>query len=161
MKPTTQAALELTKACCRLLDEKKAEHLAVLDVSEQSSITDFLIVGTATSSPHLRALRVELEKLLDSQKVHLVGVEAPQDSGWVVLDAFDVMVHLFLSETRERYGLERLWRDASEVNVGKLLGLAPTKKIPLVKKPQPKAKAKVKAKAKPKPTPVRKVTKSK
>ncbi len=143
MKPTTKAALELTKVCCRLLDEKKAEHLSVLDVSEQSSITDFLIVATATSSPHLRALRVELEKLLDSRQIHLVGVEAPQDSGWVVLDAFDVMVHLFLSETRERYGLERLWRDASEINVAKLLDVAPKKK------PAPAKKAKAPAKSKP------------
>lgn len=121
MKAKKSPALELARLCCRVLDDKKAGDLTVLDVSEQSSITDYLVVATATSAPHLRALRVELEKALDAAQVRLVGTEAPQESGWVVLDAFDVMVHLFLAETREKYGLERLWRDATEVSVEKLL----------------------------------------
>jgi ribosome-associated protein len=56
----------------------------------------------------------------------LVGMETAQESGWLVIDAFDVMIHLFLAATRERYGLERLWRDAVEVPVDKLL-VAPLK----------------------------------
>ncbi len=102
----------------------------MLVVSAQSSITDYLVLATGTSAPHLRALRVELEKALDSNQVRLVGMETAQESGWFVIDAFDVMIHLFLGETRERYGLERLWRDASEVSLGKVLPSA-----------QPKAKA--------------------
>jgi ribosome-associated protein len=97
-----------------------------LDVSEQSSITDFLVLATATSAPHLRALRIELEKALDADRVHLVGMESAQESGWMVIDAFDVMVHLFLAEARERYALERLWRDAKEVPVAKILASPPT-----------------------------------
>ena len=93
----------------------------MLDVTAQSSINDYLIIATATSEPHLRALRVELEKALDAEHVHLVGMETSQESGWLVIDAFDVMIHLFLAATRERYGLERLWRDAVEVPAGKLL----------------------------------------
>ncbi len=98
-----------------MLDEKKAGELAVLDVSEQSSITDYLILATATSEPHLRALRVEIEKALDAAAVKIVGIEARQESGWLVVDAFDVMIHLFLADKRELYGLERLWRDAVEL----------------------------------------------
>jgi ribosome-associated protein len=100
MKSKKVAALDLAKLCCRVLDDKKAGELTVLDVSEQSSITDFLVIATATSDPHLRALRVELEKALDAGKVHLVGMESAQESGWMVVDAFDVMIHLFLSEAR-------------------------------------------------------------
>jgi ribosome-associated protein len=131
MKTKKPAALDLVRLCCRVLDDKKAAELAVLDVSAQSSITDFLVLATATSEPHLRALRVELEKVLDSNHVHLVGVETAQDSGWMVIDAFDVMIHLFLAEARERYGLERLWRDASEVAVAKLLSAS--EKVPRTK----------------------------
>jgi ribosome-associated protein len=122
MKSRQTPALEVLRLCCRVLDEKKAGDLIVLDVSAQSSITDYLIVATATSVPHLRALRVELEKALDAANTHIVGMETPEESGWMVIDAFDVMIHLFLSETRERYGLERLWRDATEVSIPKLLG---------------------------------------
>ena len=63
MKSKKTAALDLAKSCCRVLDEKKAENLSVLDVSEQSSITDYLVIATATSAPHLRALRIELGRM--------------------------------------------------------------------------------------------------
>ena len=138
MKQLKDDGLALVKTCCRVLDDKKAGDLKVLDVSEQSSITDYLILATATSEPHLRALRIEIEKALDAADVHVVGKETMQESGWVVIDVFDVMVHLFLTDTRERYGLERLWRDASEVRVSKLLD-APA--IPAKKPAKPRAKA--------------------
>lgn len=141
MKKKTEkpAVLELVKTCCRVLDDKKAGDLTVLDVSEQSSITDYLVIATATSAPHLRALRIELEKAFDAEGTRLVGQETSQESGWMVIDAFDVMVHLFLRETRDRYALERLWRDSTEVNVAKLLGLAvvASAKKPAKRKPAP------------------------
>jgi ribosome-associated protein len=121
MKSKTDPALELVKLCARVLDDKKAEDLVVLKVAATSSITDYLVLATATSEPHLRALRIELEKALDATGTRIVGMETAQESGWLVIDAFDVMVHLFLKEPRERYGLERLWRDAAEVSVPKLL----------------------------------------
>ena len=121
MKSKKDGAIELVKLCCRVLDEKKVGDLTVLDVSAQSSITDYLVLATATSQPHLRSLRIELEKALDAENVHLVGMDTVQESGWMIVDAFDVMIHLFLADTRERYGLERLWRDATEVSVTKLL----------------------------------------
>jgi ribosome-associated protein len=127
MKLKKNAALEVVKLCCRVLDDKKADAITVLDVSAQSSITDFLVIATATSEPHLRALRVELEKTLDAGQVRLVGMETAQESGWMVIDTFDVMIHLFLATTREHYGLERLWRDSTEVSLSKILG-APAKK---------------------------------
>jgi len=151
--------LKIVQTCCRALDEKKAGDLTVLDVSAQSSITDYLILATATSEPHLRALRVELEKALDADEVHLVGIEAKQESGWLVIDAFDVMVHLFLPEKRELYGLERLWRDAPEVPKSKYLpgAKAPAKKAPKTisktsktTKPVAKTAAKAAPKANPK-----------
>ena len=119
MKATN--SLVLVKLCCRLLDEKKAEDLRVLDVSAQSSITDYLVLATGTSETHLRALRVELEKVLDAAQTHIVGIETAPDSGWTVVDVFDVMVHLFTPESRSRYRLDHLWKDAVEVSVPKLL----------------------------------------
>jgi ribosome-associated protein len=134
-KPT--AAIKLAQLCCRALDEKKAEDLRVLDVSAQSSITDCLVLATATSETHIRALRIELEKALDGAQVHILGVESAQESGWTVVDAFDVMVHIFTRETRARFALENLWKDADEVPPSKLLAAS-----------QPKRKAAKKVKAK-------------
>ena len=130
MKGHSPSSLELVKLCCRALDEKKAVDLRVLDVSEQSSITDYLVLATGSSEPHLRALRVELEKAIDASKTHIVGMEIAQDSGWIVVDAFDVMVHIFSPEVREKYGLENLWKDAVDVSVPKLLAAPKAAKAP-------------------------------
>ncbi len=132
-KPKKTAAAETVKVCCRVLDDKKAEDVKVLDVSAQSSITDYLILATATSEPHLRALRVEIEKALDGTGTRIVGMEMAQESGWVVVDVFDVMIHLFLGTVREHYSLERLWSDATEVSMSKLLAKAAPKKTPAKK----------------------------
>lgn len=128
MNGTSLSSLELVKLCCRALDEKKAIDLRVLDVSEQSSITDYLVLATGSSEPHLRALRVELEKVLDASHTRIVGMETVQESGWIVVDAFDVMIHIFAAEPRARYGLENLWKDATEVSVAKLLAVPKPKK---------------------------------
>jgi len=134
MKGKNSNALQLVKLCCRALDEKKAVDLRVLDVSAQSSITDFLVLATGTSEPHLRALRVELEKAIDASQNPIIGMETAQESGWIVVDVFDVMVHLFTAEARAKYGLENLWKDAVAVSVPKLLGAAKPRKAPVRKR---------------------------
>ncbi len=130
MKRTTKtASRELLRICCVALDEKKAGDLRVFDVSEQSSITDFLVLATATSEPHLRAMRIELEKAVDASKTRIVGIDAAHDSGWVVVDLFDVMVHLFLPDRRSLYSLERLWKDAAELSLAEAISTGPKPKV--------------------------------
>lgn len=120
-KKTASPTQQLLKLVVQALDAKKAEDLRVLDVSEQSSITDYLVLANGTSEPHLRALRIELEKVIDAQKVKILGMDNAKGSGWMVVDAFDVMVHLFTPENREKYRMEQLWGDAVDVPVAKLL----------------------------------------
>ena len=120
-KKTASKSLTLLKMLVRALDDKKAEDLRVLEVRAQSSITDYLVLATGTSEPHLRALRVEMEKVLDSAGARIVGVESRPGSGWTVFDAFDIMVHLFTAENREKYRLDLLWRDAIDIPVAGLL----------------------------------------
>ncbi len=123
---------------CKALDDKKAGDLRLLDVSEQSSITDFLILATGTSEPHLRALRVELEKVIDATGTKILGMDKGLESGWLVVDAFDIMIHVFTPENRKKYALENLWRDAIEISVPELLN-------PPATKPKKPASAKTKA----------------
>ncbi len=112
---------ELLAQICRALDEKKAEDLHVLHVAHQSSITDYLVIATGTSDPHLRALRVELEKVIDASKNRIVGMDTGLQSGWLVVDVFDIMVHVLTRENRSRYALERLWKDATPLSIAKIL----------------------------------------
>jgi ribosome-associated protein len=145
-------SLALVTLCCRALAEKKAEDLRVLAVGEKSSVTDYLVIATANSEPHLRALRVELEKAVDASGTKVVGTESPHGSGWTVMDLFDVMVHLFLPDMRRRYRLEHLWREVPEVSVPRLLGEPEPVPAPVVPAAGPKKKAPAKRKAAPKKT---------
>jgi len=120
-KPKLDPTRAMLQRLVVALDAKKAGDLQVLDVSALSSITDYLVVATATSDPHLRALRIELERVLDEGKVPILGVDTTKGSGWTVVDAFEIMIHLFTPENREKYRLELLWKDAREVTVSELM----------------------------------------
>lgn len=108
MVADTEQILAKIKACCTALDDKKAENMIVLDLQGKSSSTNYYVIATGSSNPHLRALIRNAEDAL--QDVTLQSQKDP-DSGWMVLDAFDFMVHVFDEETREFYGLESLWKD--------------------------------------------------
>ena len=97
-------------------DNRKAEDIAVLDVHDLSSITDYFVICSGSSEPHLRAIADEITTKLDREH----GIEprvrdGGMGSGWLVLDFFDVIVHIMHSESRKRYDLEGLWNDAPRV----------------------------------------------
>jgi ribosome-associated protein len=99
--------------CVTALDDKKAEGLKVLYVGEISSITDYFIIATGTSNPHLKALSGAVQDALEETGQESVMSGAGDQSGWVVVDAYDFMVHLFTAETREYFNLEGLWKDGN------------------------------------------------
>lgn len=131
-KTSNRAFLRLI---CQALDDHKAEDLMVLDVSEQSSITDYLVLATGNSEPHLRALRSEIDRVVKETGTRILGFDGGEGSGWNVVDAFDVMVHVLTPENRARYQLESLWGDAPKVSVARLLA-APKPRKKAAKKKQ-------------------------
>jgi ribosome-associated protein len=107
---------ELAVACARAADETKAERIRVWDMRGLSNLTDFMVVCSGTSLPQLRAiLRDVAGKVGEEHGVKPVHAEGKADSRWVVLDFIDVMVHVMDQELRDYYGLEELWKDATEV----------------------------------------------
>src|SRR6266704_750828 len=107
---------KLAVACRELADNKKAEDIVVLDVHEISSITDYFVIASGSSEPHLRAISDEInDKLREEHHVRPRAVDGTLQAGWLVLDFFDVIVHLMRSEVRERYNLEGLWGDAPQL----------------------------------------------
>jgi ribosome-associated protein len=121
MQDQTTDTLDQIKCLCAALEDKKADNVRILDVTGQSSVTDYFVVATGTSEPHLKALGTQLEKVCKQEGIHVVGVDYEPTSGWLVLDAFDFIVHLFLPAQRETYQLEQLWKDGAEVDMGMLL----------------------------------------
>ncbi|TAN37435.1 MAG: ribosome silencing factor [Verrucomicrobia bacterium] len=109
-------SLALAQLARKALLDKKGVNPILLDVRELSSVTDYYLIATGNSAPHLKALGEEMNHVLGP----LVGERKRRagnpDSGWLVVDYLSVVVHLFLPHTREYYALEELWSDAPRIN---------------------------------------------
>lgn len=107
---------ELAKACVKAAEEIQSENIRIWDMRGVSNLTDFMIVCSGSSMPHLRAIIRDVAGIVDKKhKVKPVNSEGKVDSRWVVLDYIDVMVHVMHEEMRDFYGLEELWADAKEL----------------------------------------------
>lgn len=107
---------ELAMACARAADDIKAEDVRIWDLREVSTLTDYMVICSGESMPHLRAILRDVERTVtDEHGTRPLHIEGRVDSRWVILDYVDVMVHIMDSGLREHYGLERLWGDAKAV----------------------------------------------
>jgi|SRR5436309_4875757 len=112
----TMQSRKLALLCGELADSKKAEDIAVLDVRKISTITDYFVLATGTSEPHLRAISEEIkDKLREDHDLKPRAVDGTLQTAWLVLDYFDVIVHVMRADVRDRYDLESLWGDAPRV----------------------------------------------
>ena len=112
---------KLALECRELADNRKAENIVVLEVAEISSIADYFVIASGTSEPHLRAISDEItDKLREQHDIRPRAVDGTLQAGWLVLDYFDVIVHVMRADVRERYDLESLWGDAPQVKPRKV-----------------------------------------
>jgi ribosome-associated protein len=119
----------LAQHCRELADNKKAEDIVVLDLRKLSSVTDYFVIASGTSEPHLRAISDEItERLIDDHGLRPRAVDGTLQTAWMVLDYFDVIVHVMRSDVRKRYDLEGLWSDAPRVKVRRKSAAPRTKK---------------------------------
>ena len=107
---------EELKLIIEVLEDKKGNDIRIFDVREQSSVTDYVILVSAISEPHAKALKINLDKMIQERGIAVIGNENESSSGWMVLDAFNFMVHIQTAEMRSFYELEELWKDAVEVD---------------------------------------------
>jgi ribosome-associated protein len=109
---------ELARLCVKLAEDKKAENIVVLDLRGISSFTDFFVICSGTSEPHLKAINTGIrEGLREHSQIYPLNSEGTVASQWLVMDYSDVLVHIFLEKKREFYALENLWSDAPRLNL--------------------------------------------
>jgi ribosome-associated protein len=109
---------KLAQLCRDFADNKKAENIVILDVRDLSSVTDYFVIASGTSEPHLRAIVDEItDGLRDEYDLRPTRKDGTLQGAWVVLDFFDVIVHVMRADARERYDLEGLWGDAARVKL--------------------------------------------
>ena len=99
---------ELLKLVTDALDDVKAKDVITIDVRDKIDITDVMVIASGTSDRHVQALADSVVEKVKQNNATLMGVE--KDRAWILIDLYDVVVHIMLPETREFYGLEKLWQ---------------------------------------------------
>ena len=122
---------KLALLCRKLAENKKAENIVILDVRKLSSVTDYFVIASGGTEPHLRAIVNEItDGLWQDFQVRARRVEGGPATAWQVLDFFDVIVHVMRADVREKYNLESLWGDAPRAGVKRTKKRAATKNSP-------------------------------
>jgi ribosome-associated protein len=122
---TNTYALDLAEFIAESILEKKGRDIKIINLGKKSDVTDYFVIATVESELQMRAIANWIKSELDERKVKATGVDGDiKSSDWIVMDYFNVIVHLFKAETRQRYNIEGMWADAeitdfTEESVGK------------------------------------------
>lgn len=108
-------SLAIAIAAARAAADKQASRIAVLDVRRQIVITDYFVIAGASSDRQVKTVAEEVEHALREMGVRPLRREGEPGSQWMLIDYFDVIVHVFADEARDFYDLERLWSDAPRI----------------------------------------------
>ena len=109
--PSADVLLETVRAA---LDDIKANDVVEIDVHGKTSVCDFMVVASGTSSRHVKAIADEVVRRAKKLDCQPLGVEGEREAEWVLVDLGDVVVHVMLPRVREFYALERLWTVGDE-----------------------------------------------
>lgn len=109
--------MERVEKMAQALYDKKAKDIEILDISEITSIGDYFIICTCTSSTQVKACADEVEEKMIEAGIRPNHLEGYSGGNWILMDYGDIIVHIMNEETHEFYSLERLWGDAKEITV--------------------------------------------
>lgn len=116
--PTAIDSERLAQLCAEIAADKKAERIVAIDLRGISTFTDFFLVCSGTSEPHLKAIVNELqERLWKDHHVKPLVIDGFPQSQWIVAHYGDVVIHIFAEEKRAYYALEDLWGDAPRLKL--------------------------------------------
>lgn len=109
---------EMVKLAVQALEDKKGEDIKVIDITGVSVLADYFIIASGTNKNQVQALVDNVDETLARAGYEAKQMEGYATANWVLLDYSDIIVHVFDSENRLFYDLERIWRDGKEVSVG-------------------------------------------
>ena len=98
------------------LDKLKANNIILIDLKDKSPLADFMIIAGGNSSRHVNSMAQKSVEFLKDNKVKNISIEGMKNSDWVLIDAYDIIIHLFRPEVREFYALEKMWEIPKSTN---------------------------------------------
>ena len=111
---------ELYESIVKILDDKKAEEIAVLDTTDLTVVSEYFVIATGNSSTHVKSLADDVEYELQQLGIEPEHIEG-RATGWILLDYGSVLLHVFTRDNRDYYNLEHLWADAKRVDISGLV----------------------------------------
>ena len=125
----------LVRLCEEIAYERKAENIIRLDLKEYSAVSDYFLLCTATSTPHVGALAERIRRgVLEKMNIKPYRMDGTAESCWMIVDYGNVMIHIMTEEKREEYQLETLWNDVPAVDAVKRIEAQLRKKAAELKK---------------------------
>ena len=110
----------MAKLAITALEDKKAEDIRVIDISEVSVLADYFIIASGTNRSQIQALADNVQESLGRAGYELKQVEGYNSANWVLMDFNDIIIHIFDNENRLLYNLERIWRDGKDIDISQL-----------------------------------------
>ena len=105
----------------KAISSKKGLNIKLIEIGDISSLADYMVIATGTSSTHVKAIADEVEYQLDEAGISVSHIEGYRSNSWILLDYVDVIVHIFSDEAREFYERERLWQDGKEIDISDIV----------------------------------------
>lgn len=113
-------SLEILKIAAKVLDDKKAQAIEAIKVDDLTTLTDYFLIASGSSSTQVKALAEEIEYKLNEMGVRPHHIEG-RSSTWILLDYTTVIINVFYYEAREFYSFERLWADGEQIPLDKII----------------------------------------
>lgn len=110
MKPKDLTSRQMQTLIKNILDDHKAVDITIIDVRKLTSITDYMIICSGTSTRHVKAMADQLVTKCKAEGIKPLGTEGERGAEWILIDLVDVIVHIMLPQAREFYNLEKLWQ---------------------------------------------------
>lgn len=110
-------SLETAKLAVKALSAKKGLDIKLIRINDVSVLGDYMVIATGTSSTQVKAMADNVEYELGEAGISVSHIEGYRSNTWILLDYVDVIVHVFLEETRDFYDLERLWKDGEVIDI--------------------------------------------
>ncbi len=115
---------EMAIALVKALDTKRGKEIALLQTNEISTLADYFVICSGTSAPQLKALADAAELAMKQEGIYPHHIEGHRGGTWILQDYGDVILHLFSEEAREFYALDRMWADATTIDIAEYVNNA-------------------------------------
>ena len=110
-----KSSIDMLRKIKKVLSDNKAKNIIKISLKNKSSIADFMVICSGTSNRHVISLSNYLLEALKKENLNTLNIEGKRNGDWVLVDAGDIIIHLFRNEVREYYGIEKMW-STDEVN---------------------------------------------